>query len=164
MPGKKHHEAIHGGYRGLSPKTMLSKVFQFPVGYEVSMESSRKIWYKKVEHSDSKEVNNMMSKKDRKILNQFSTRIHERFSDARVWAFGSRARGDATWDSDFDVFVVLSEVDQKAERWIRDIAWEVGFENERVITTVLIDKEQFENGPMSESTIVDNILREGISA
>jgi predicted nucleotidyltransferase len=105
-----------------------------------------------------------MSKEDRKILNQFSARVHERFSDARVWAFGSRARGDATWDSDFDVFVVLSEVDQKAERLIRDIAWEVGFENERVITTVLIDKEQFENGPMSESTIVDNILREGISA
>ena len=106
----------------------------------------------------------MMSKEDRKIFNQFSARVRERFSDARVWAFGSRARGDATWDSDFDVFVVLSEVDQKAERWIRDIAWEVGFENERVITTVLIDKEQFENGPMSESTIVDNILREGISA
>ena len=106
----------------------------------------------------------MMSKEDRKILNQFSARVHERFSDARVWAFGSRARGDATWDSDFDVFVVLSEVDQKADRLIRDIAWEVGFENERVITTVLIDKEQFENGPMSESTIVDNILREGISA
>jgi predicted nucleotidyltransferase len=148
----------------LSPKTMLSRVFQLPVGYEVSMESSRKIWYKKVKYSDSKEVNNMMSKKDRKILNQFSTRVHERFSDARVWAFGSRARGVATWDSDFDVFVVLSEVDQKAERWIRDIAWEVGFENERVITTVLIDKEQFENGPMSESTLVDNILREGISA
>ena len=106
----------------------------------------------------------MMSKEDRKIFNQFSARVRERFSDARVWAFGSRARGDATWDSDFDVFVVLSEVDQKAERWIRDIAWEVGFENERVITTVLIDKEQFENGPMSESTIVDNILREGIRA
>jgi predicted nucleotidyltransferase len=106
----------------------------------------------------------MMSKEDRKILNQFSARVHERFSNARVWAFGSRVRGDATWDSDFDVFVVLSEVDQKAERWIRDIAWEVGFENERVITTVLIDKEQFENGPMSESTIVANILREGISA
>ncbi|MGH7467563.1 MAG: nucleotidyltransferase domain-containing protein [Longimicrobiales bacterium] len=25
---------------------------------------------------------------------------------ARVWAFGSRARGSATWDSDFDVCVV----------------------------------------------------------
>ncbi len=106
----------------------------------------------------------MMSKEDHKILKEFAKRVYERFSDARVWAFGSRARGEATWESDFDLFIVLSEVDQKIDRWIRDIAWEVGFENERVITTVLIDKEQFERGPMSESTIVDNILREGISA
>ncbi len=64
---------------------------------------------------------------------------------------------------DFDVFIVLSKVDQEADRWIRDIAWRVGFENDRVITTVLIDKEQFENGPMSESSLVANILREGLS-
>ncbi len=106
----------------------------------------------------------MMSKEDRKILNKFAARVHEQFSDARIWAFGSRARGGATWDSDFDVFVVLNEVDQKANRWIRNVAWEVGFENARVITTVLIDKEQFELGPMSESSLVANILREGISA
>ena len=106
----------------------------------------------------------MMSKEDRKILKEFTSRIHERFSDARVWAFGSRARGEATWESDFDIFIVLNEVDQKINRWIRDIAWEVGFKNERVITTILLDKVQFEQGPMSESTIVDNVLREGISA
>jgi len=106
----------------------------------------------------------MMSKEDRKILKKFKARVQERFSDARVWAFGSRARGEATWESDFDMFIVLSEVDQKTDRWIRGIAWEVGFENDRVITTVLLDKVQFEHGPMSESTIVDNILREGISA
>jgi predicted nucleotidyltransferase len=106
----------------------------------------------------------MMSKEDRKILKKFKARIHERFSDARVWAFGSRARGGATWESDFDMFIVLSEVDQKIDRWIRDVAWEVSFKNDRVITTVLLDKVQFEHGPMSESTIVENILREGISA
>ena len=106
----------------------------------------------------------MMSNEDRKILNEFTAIVHERFSDARIWAFGSRARGEATWESDFDIFIVLREVDQKIDRWIRDISWEVGFENDRVITTVLIDKEQFEHGPMSESTIVANILREGISA
>jgi predicted nucleotidyltransferase len=106
----------------------------------------------------------MMTKEDRKIFKEFTDHVHERFSDARVWAFGSRARGEATWESDFDLFIVLSEVDQKIDRWIRDIAWEVGFENDRVITTILLDKVQFENGPMSESTIVENILREGISA
>ena len=106
----------------------------------------------------------MMSKEDRKILKKFKARVHERFSDARVWAFGSRARGEATWESDFDMFIVLNHVDWENDRCIRDIAWEVGFENDRVITTVLLDKVQFERGPMSESTIVANILREGISA
>jgi predicted nucleotidyltransferase len=105
----------------------------------------------------------MMSKEDRLILNVFTDLVHERFQDARIWAFGSRARGDATWDSDFDMFIVLSKIDQEADRWIRDIAWRVGFENDRVITTVLIDKEQFENGPMSESSLIANILREGLS-
>jgi predicted nucleotidyltransferase len=106
----------------------------------------------------------MISQKDRAILNDFTTRVRERFSDAKVWAFGSRARGEATWESDFDLLIVLSDVDQKTDRWIRDIAWEVGFKNDRVITTVLFDRAQFENGPMSESTLVANILREGISA
>lgn len=106
----------------------------------------------------------MMSKEDRTILNDFATRVRERFSDAQIWAFGSRARGEATWESDLDLLIVLSDVDQKTDRRIRDIAWEVGFENDRVITTVLLDRAQFENGPMSESTLVANILREGISA
>ena len=106
----------------------------------------------------------MMSKEDQKIFREFTGRVRERFADARVWAFGSRARGEATWESDLDILIVLSEVDQKIDRWIRDIAWEVGFNNDRVITTVLLDKVQFEQGPMSESTIIENILREGISA
>ncbi len=49
---------------------------------------------------------NMMSKEDLKILKKFKTRVDDRFSDARIWAFGSRARGEATWDSDFDIFIV----------------------------------------------------------
>jgi predicted nucleotidyltransferase len=109
-------------------------------------------------------LSEMMSEEDHKIFKEFTDRVHERFADARVWAFGSRARGEATWESDLDILIVLSKVDQKIDRWIRDIAWEVGFNNDRVITTVLLDKVQFEHDPMSESTLIENILREGISA
>ena len=100
----------------------------------------------------------------KKILDQFSNGVRERFPDARIWAFGSRARGDASWDSDFDTCIVLNRVEKEGIRWIRNIAWEVGFENECVITTVILDSEQFERGPMSESTLVENILQEGIAA
>lgn len=104
----------------------------------------------------------MMSKQDRQILDEFSSRLRRRFQGARIWAFGSRARGDAAWDSDFDICIVLDQVDQKTEQWIRDIAWEVSFEKECVITTVVLDADEFENGPMSESTLVANVAREGV--
>ncbi|MBW2065548.1 MAG: nucleotidyltransferase domain-containing protein [Deltaproteobacteria bacterium] len=104
----------------------------------------------------------MMKKKDRLVLEEFASRVRSVFPEARVWAFGSRARGKAEWDSDFDICVVLEKVDQHVDKLIRDIAWEVGFENERVITTVLIERKDFEVGPMSESTLVSNILSEGV--
>ena len=106
----------------------------------------------------------MLSAEDKVILDEFSRRVRERFPDARIWAFGSRARGNASWDSDFDTCIVLDRVDEKIIRWIRNTAWEIGFENERVITTVVLDSEEFGKGPMSESKLVDNILQEGIAA
>ena len=105
-----------------------------------------------------------MSKQDKRIFDEFTTRVRVRLPDAQIWAFGSRVRGNATWDSDFDVCIVLDQLDQKTDKWLRQIAWEVGFDNERVITTIVLDKDQFENGPMSESTLVANIMREGIAA
>lgn len=106
----------------------------------------------------------MLSKEDQKILNKFAARIRKRYAEARIWAFGSRARGNAEWDSDFDICIVLPKVDQLVTRTIRRIAWEVGFDKDRVITTIVIEEDQFKNGPMSESTIVEHILREGVAA
>lgn len=103
-----------------------------------------------------------MNIEDQRILRELATRIRERFHRARLWAYGSRAQGTAEWDSDFDVCIVLDRVDQEIDRWIRDKAWEVGFGNSCVITTVVMDEEEFERGPMSESTLVRNILHEGV--
>lgn len=106
----------------------------------------------------------MMSKTDQRIFEEFSKRIRRSYPKARIWAFGSRARGDATWESDFDICIVLDRIDSKKDQLIRETAWKVGFENGCVITTVVFDKKEFEIGPMSESTLVSNILQRGVSA
>jgi len=106
----------------------------------------------------------MMEKRDRVLVDKFAARVRAHFPDAIIWVFGSRARGNAQPDSDLDILIVLDKVNARIDRIIRDIAWEIGFENECVISTVLLEREEFEHGPMSESTLVANVLHEGVKA
>jgi predicted nucleotidyltransferase len=106
----------------------------------------------------------MMSAQDSQILETFATQVRQHFPEARIWAFGSRARGEGTWESDLDVCVVLNRHDQYVDDIIDQIAWEVGFQHEVVISVVCFAREEFEHRPMSESTLVMNILRDGIAA
>lgn len=105
-----------------------------------------------------------MDDSDRRILETFAARVRGQFPGARVWAFGSRARGEGTWDSDFDICVVLDEFDAAADQALSEIAWEVGFAHDRVITIIPFSHDQFERGPFSESALVETIRREGVAA
>ncbi len=105
----------------------------------------------------------MMNEKDKGLAQAFAHRVRELFPDATVWVFGSRARGDAVPESDLDCLIVLGQPTRQADIAIRDIAWEIGFEEGIIITTVILGKEEFERGPMSQSTLVANVLREGTS-
>ncbi len=105
-----------------------------------------------------------MDESDYRILAIFAARVRERFPGAQVWAFGSRARGEGQWDSDFDVCVVLDRLNWEADQALSEIAWEVGFANERVITVIPFSRDEFERGPFSESTLVEAIRREGVTA
>ena len=104
----------------------------------------------------------MLKKQDKALVDSFAARVRESFPDAIIWVFGSRARGNARPDSDLDILIVLDKVTPQIDRTIRDIAWEIGFENECLIATVLLEREEFEHGPMSESTLVANVLHEGV--
>jgi predicted nucleotidyltransferase len=106
----------------------------------------------------------MLSEKDNEILSEFASLVRERFSDARIWAFGSRATGKATHESDLDVCVVVERLDDAVDRAIMDIAWQVGFARDVVISTVTYSRHEFEKGPCSESTLVQNVLSAGVTA
>jgi predicted nucleotidyltransferase len=101
---------------------------------------------------------------DRAILQELAEKLREVEPRARIWAFGSRARGTARPDSDLDVCVVVPHTSRELRSRIRKRAWEVAFEHGIVIPTVILSEESFERGPMSASTLVANILDEGVAA
>jgi predicted nucleotidyltransferase len=106
----------------------------------------------------------MLSGKDTEVFRLFSKRVRDRFPGARIWAFGSRVKGHATDDSDLDVCVVVDALDDAIDQAIMKIAWEIGFENDLVISTVTYSKQEFDEGPCSESPLVQNILDAGVAA
>ncbi|PSN11568.1 nucleotidyltransferase domain-containing protein [filamentous cyanobacterium CCT1] len=106
----------------------------------------------------------MLSTSDQQILAKFASKIRGQFPSASIWAFGSRARGSAQPDSDLDICVVVDTLDRTTWKAISDIAWEVGFYHDVVITTVKYSRQQFESSPYTASPLVHNILAEGIAA
>jgi predicted nucleotidyltransferase len=106
----------------------------------------------------------MLSGRDEKVFTLFSTWIRERFLHARIWAYGSRVKGHATEESDMDVCVVVDILDDAIDQAIMKIAWEIGFENDVVISTVTYSKQEFDEGPSSQSPLVQNILDAGVAA
>jgi predicted nucleotidyltransferase len=105
-----------------------------------------------------------MTAEDREILDLFAARVRERFPHVRILAYGSRARGDATWESDLDVCVILQQVNREVEKEISRIAWEVGFNNGIVITTVKFEENAFERKAQGRHPFVKNILKDGVAA
>ena len=101
---------------------------------------------------------------DRALLEVFARQVRLVVPSAAVWAFGSRARGTPHPDSDLDLCVVVPEVTREVREAIYRAAWEIGFERDRLMAPVILTAEDFENGPMSASTLVAHIRRDGIAA
>ena len=80
----------------------------------------------------------------------------------RVYAYGSRVRGDADPGSDLDLLVELREVTRAAKRQILDRAWELSLEEGYVISVVVVSQEAFEQGPLSLTAFAQNVRHEGI--
>lgn len=106
----------------------------------------------------------MLSHRDKEIFDQFASMVRSKFPAAKIWAFGSRTRGDATVESDLDVCVVVDKLDDESDSAIMEIAWQIGFKNDVVISTVTFSKIEFEDGPCSKSGLVQNILDYGVAA
>ena len=86
------------------------------------------------------------------------------YPKSRIRAFGSFLRNTGTAESDLDIYVVLPQFGPEDRFDVSDIAWEVGFEHDIHLSTVVFSEKEFEQGPVSVSPLIDSILREGEAA
>jgi predicted nucleotidyltransferase len=80
----------------------------------------------------------------------------------RTIVFGSRARGDTRPDSDLDVLVLVAHLTPALRKLISHCAWEIGFAAGILIQTVVMTREQAEQGPEQSSLLMLAIKEEGI--
>lgn len=104
-----------------------------------------------------------MHKKDLKVVERFKELVSKKVKAHEVRVFGSRARRDATWESDLDVFVVVEHLDHSIEKYISDCAWEAGFEDGIVVVPISISIDKLKNSPVRESAFIKSVYREGVA-
>jgi len=98
---------------------------------------------------------------------KLAAKVRERISNAlgqpvKVIMYGSQARGDATKYSDIDLLVILPSMDNDSRKLISNIAWEVGFDAGKVISTIPTTENKIKR--YSFLPFYKNVKKEGIAA
>ena len=80
---------------------------------------------------------------------------------AEVWLLGSRARGDARANSDWDFLVLTDELaNWTFKRRLRDHPYDVGFSTNHVISTVIQSRKQ--TPFLTVTDLYQNVMEEGV--
>ena len=104
------------------------------------------------------------SNRQESVLDALREALHAHYG-ARLSStvlFGSRARGEATPDADYDILVVLKgDVDQQAERRVlRDIVYPLCLAHDAVVACHVVPVHRYR---AERSPFMLNVRREGIS-
>lgn len=99
----------------------------------------------------------------REVLHKIKASIKKEAPDAKVYLFGSRARGDNKPNSDWDILIlvenekVTNEIDDKFRQYLYDIELDIG-----QIISLLIYPKQYWKKYLKYSPLYENILNEGV--
>lgn len=104
-----------------------------------------------------------MKDKLKHILTELRQALENLYGDrlSRLILFGSQARGDAEEGSDIDILLVLKSpfLFREERKRVGDLIYEIAYENDEVISWLIVDQERFET---EESPLLMNVRREGL--
>ena len=96
------------------------------------------------------------------LLKQIKSAVREVEPTAEIWLYGSRARGDAEADSDWDFLVVVegeTSDDRERRLWRRlfDLELEVG----EVLSAILVSRRDWDGLRRETMPLYQSVVREG---
>ena len=98
----------------------------------------------------------------KKLIEQVKQAIHKVEPVADIILYGSRSRGDATSESDWDLLILVDgPVDDKRINKIRYQLYEIEWESGEVISSIVRNREEWNSDLYRIMPIYQQIKREG---
>jgi predicted nucleotidyltransferase len=99
--------------------------------------------------------------KPQELAHKVKESIQKLDPQVRVILFGSRARGDAKANSDWDFLIISSlQVNEKIKRQIRTSLIDTELDAEEVISTLIYSQDEWNNYQLTP--LYKNIAKEGV--
>ncbi|MGF7137725.1 nucleotidyltransferase domain-containing protein [Roseimarinus sediminis] len=98
-----------------------------------------------------------------KILNQIKRIVKDKEPTAKIYLYGSRSRGTAKDNSDWDLLILLNkdDVSNELEREITYPLYDLEFDTGEVISPMIYSEKEW-NSKYKLTPFYQNVMREGI--
>ena len=105
-----------------------------------------------------------LKRSDVALLKEVKQRILDHVPDAKVFLYGSVARGEATPESDYDVLVITPRrLTRPEEDAIYDATYEVDLARDALTSVVFFSQEDWDAPLTKASPFYRNVVRESVS-
>jgi predicted nucleotidyltransferase len=103
--------------------------------------------------------------REKPIIEEFKRRIEQQFPGelVRLVLFGSKARGDATIESDVDLLVVIRSDNWRLGDEIRGVGYALELEHGVVLSIQVMSERHYDELKARGSTFLTNVEREGLA-
>ena len=100
----------------------------------------------------------------KKALKEIRKRLLNIFDIKELKIFGSAVRSESDEESDIDLFILTKKALSRFERHkITDVVFEINLLHSTNFSTLVIDIDSWEKGPVSVLPLHDEILENGVS-
>lgn len=107
--------------------------------------------------------NDILTYEQLNALKEIKNKINNKFKIENIVLYGSAVRKEMDEESDIDLLIVTrAPLPRKVRHEITDIVFDVNLKYDTNYSTLVVDKNSWENGPYSILPIHDEIEKEGV--